>query len=442
VHRVKRARSQVVETTQEIPRVAGVPSGAAAVFISHSSGDNDFAVKLSRDLQQRGITTWVDRRQLRPGMAWPDEIRRSLERAQTVLLVLSPLALESEAVRQEYQTAVTRHKHVLVLRLDASCKPPSEVAQAPIVDFATLYVNGLADLLAVLHADQGVVAAARRTLRQRLRYAWLISTVRVVASSYLFLSRILVFAVASLVLLGGFDHIVGVDNLATYLLIWLGRALPGAGLGVLVSLEERARVEGARSVWWMSLARVVNGTVTGEGMLGVWSVGIGGLFLTPATWLAVLFLVNQTPAALIATDMAQHAAEHTSGPVVSLVVSAVIIGIGLVNGALAVPLARSEKRNREQGKHGLLILSAIAGLSARIGLGALGLVVPLYVLFDSPVDPFGPPTPTVLGGIWIWVLCGLGVGAVTGAIELFFFPAGPSRRALKTLRAVVLSRPV
>jgi hypothetical protein len=349
---------------------------------------------------------------------------------------LSPLALASEWVRQEYQAAILQRKNVLLLQMDASCAPPPELQQARVIDFATLYVNGLVDLLAALHADQLAIASARRTLRQRLQYAWLISTVRLIASSYLALARMLVFAVASFVLLGGFDHIVGVDNLATYTLIWVARAAPGAAIGLLVSLEEIARVAGAQRVRWMSLARVVNGALTGEGLLGVWTLGLGGLFLAPVTWLAILFLINQTPEAFFMQD----AAQHDPGPTPSLVISAIVVGIGVVNGALVVPLARSEQRNREMGKHALIILSHVAGYSARIGIGAMALVAPLYVFFDSPVDPFGPPPQAIFGGIGIWILGGLVVGAITGAIELFFFPAGPSRTALRKLRAVVLSR--
>lgn len=191
---------------------------------------------------------------------------------------------------------------------------------------------------------------------------------------------------------------------------------------------------------WMSVARVVNGTLTGEGLLGVWSLGIGGLLLAPVSWLAILFLINQSPEALVATEQAQQATQHSSGPLLSLITSAIVVGVGVVNGALAIPLARSEQRNRELGKHALSILTHIAGYSARIGIGALGLVAPLYLFFDSPIDPLGPPPQAILGGMSIWVPGGLVIGATMGAIELFFFPAGPSRKALRKLRAIVLSR--
>src|SRR5262249_29251883 len=154
-------------------------------------------LKLSRDLQQRGIASWVDRRQLQPGMSWPDEIQQSLGRSQVILLALSPLALTSDWVRQEYKAAVAERKNVLVLRLDEASICPPELSQARTIDFFTVYEQGLADVLSALRADQGIVAAARQMLRRRLRFAWLISTVRLCASSYLLLARVLVFAAAS-----------------------------------------------------------------------------------------------------------------------------------------------------------------------------------------------------------------------------------------------------
>jgi hypothetical protein len=436
VHRVTHARQQLVESSRDGAPAVAAPAAAPVVFISHSSGDNDFADKLSRNLRQRGIATWVDRRQLRPGMSWPEEIHISLERSQVVLLALSPLALASDWVRREYKAALAQRKHVIILRLDEACAAPPELNLAPTIDFSTLYEKGLADVLAALRADQSTVAAARQLLLRRLNSAWLISTVRLFASSYLLLARVLVFAVASFTLLGGFNHLTGVHDLTTYMLIWGGRALPGAALGVYVSLEEQARVAGAKPARWKSLARVVNGFLTGEGFPGVALAGVGGLLLSPVAWLAMLFLINLTPEAILTSNSPQD----SSALNFELIVLAVIVGLAIVNGALALPLAHSEQRSREQGKQLLVMLSRIAQLGARVGIGAVGLAAALYLLFDSPIGPFGPPQP-ILGGLGTWLLAGVILGAITGAIEMFFFPVSPSRLALRKLRAMVQAQP-
>lgn len=439
--RIKTARRQLVEMGKAASQIGAKPGAPASVFISHSSGDNEFVIKLSHDLQQRGITVWMDRRQLKAGMSWPDEIRQALEGAQTALLALSSLALASDWVRKEYQGALAQGKRVIVMRLDDACVVPAELSQAHTVDFATLYSNGLADLLAALSAGQEVVAAARLSLSRRLRYAWLINTVRLVNSIYLILARMVVFGVVSFSLLGGFDRVVGTSGLASYMFIWLGRAAPGAVVGLFVGLTERARIEGAKPSRWIALGQVIKGLLTGEGLLGVWSVGILGLIVSPVSWIIVFFFNNQSLWDLVAAESAGNAANQSgSTPVQTLIVWGSVLSIGVVNAALAIPLTRAEQRSREEGKLTLLLLSRIYQFVVRVGIGLLGLVVPLYVLFLSPITPFGPPPPLISGPFFLWVAYGLAVGTGAAAIELFFFPAGPSRRALNKLRKVVFAR--
>jgi hypothetical protein len=422
VHRVKGERRQLAEARPGVSQVRATP----AVFISHASADNAFTIKLAGDLQQRGIATWMDRRALRPGMVWSDEIGRALESAGVVLLALSPFALASDWVRREYQAALAHGKNIFILRLDDACVVPPELAQARVIDFATLYVSGLTDVLVALHSDQATVAVARKSLMRRLTYAWLINTVRLVVSSYLILARIVVFGVASFALLGGFDTIAGIHNLGSYSIIWLLRAAPGAALGLLVGLAERARIEGAKPAWWISVARVVNGALLGEGLLGAWSLGFAGVLLAPLTWLAISFLDNQSP-----FDGSLDSS--------SLIFVGVVVGVGAVNAALAIPLARSERFNREAGKFLLINLSRIAQFSSRLGIGMIGFVAPIYLFFASPVAPLGPP-PEISTFLGFWTLIGLEIGAAVAAVELFFFPAGPSRQSLRKLRQIVLSK--
>ncbi len=447
LRRVKSARRQLVETGASSGRIAKpVASSAVAeatpvVFISHSSGDNDFAIRLSRDLQARGIASWVDRRQLRPGMPWSDEIQQALGRSQIILLALSSLSVASEWVRREYQTALEQAKRVIVMRLDTESGVPEELVQARTADFSALYESGLADVLPLLSASQEVVDKARQALMRRLRYAWLINTVRLFTMVYLLLSRTMVFGAASFTLLGGFDHVAGVHDLAAYPFIWLARAAPGAALGVFVSLGERARIEDAKPRRWISLARVVNAALTGEGWLGVWSAGVLGLIFAPATWLTMLFIANQTPLDDISLEIAQNAANHSSSPAFSLIFAGIVIGIGLVNAVLAVPLERALRRSREQGKRALLILSTIVGYASRTGIGMMGVAIPFYLAYLSPVNPFGPPPANGLTNILNYALgVGLAIGAGMAAIDLFFFPAGPSRQALKNLRSILLTQ--
>jgi len=409
VHRSRRRRAQAADTVA--PRVKATPSPVAAaglVFISHSSADNELALRLAADLQMRDIPTWVDRHRLAAGMRWPDEIRQSVDTSSTFVLLLSPVAAASDWVREEYRRALAKGKAVVVVRLDPTCAIPSELSQAPLVDFSALYSKGLLDVLVALGAPQSTVAIVARAVRQRIQYAWLIGTARAGALGYMLWARIAVFGIASFVLLGGFHRMVGVHSLVEYLPIWLLRATPGAALAVFVEIAENASIAGAKLTARIGLAKIVNGALLGAGLLG------------PVSMLTILFFANNSPA-----DLPDDSTK------VNIILA--LLGISLVSGLMALPMARIERRNREQGKAAFVLWMRAARYLSRGFVGSLGLAIPFYLLIDSPENLFGPPPNQALGGMAFWWLAGLIVGGIMAAVQLFFFPSSLTRKALRRL---------
>jgi len=59
------------------------------IFISYSQKDKQFVDILSGQLNNSGIDTWVDLQQIVPGSMWQDEIKRGIESASLLLIVLS-----------------------------------------------------------------------------------------------------------------------------------------------------------------------------------------------------------------------------------------------------------------------------------------------------------------------------------------------------------------
>ena len=45
------------------------PQNPPRIFLSYSSADSEFALKLSADLQALGVTTWLDRKEIHQGNA-------------------------------------------------------------------------------------------------------------------------------------------------------------------------------------------------------------------------------------------------------------------------------------------------------------------------------------------------------------------------------------
>lgn len=77
------------------------------IFISHATQDDNFVTQLRLELENLGITVWVDSRNLRGGQQLAPEIKQAIENAKQVLVVLSPNTINSTWVRQEIKMALT-----------------------------------------------------------------------------------------------------------------------------------------------------------------------------------------------------------------------------------------------------------------------------------------------------------------------------------------------
>ncbi len=67
---------------------------------------------MARALENRGLNVWWDAR-IAPGMRWRDEIKRELNRANAVVVLVTPSSLESQWVGQEWSEALSRSRLVI-----------------------------------------------------------------------------------------------------------------------------------------------------------------------------------------------------------------------------------------------------------------------------------------------------------------------------------------
>jgi hypothetical protein len=221
-------------------------------------------------------------------------------------------------------------------------------------------------------------------------------------------ARIVVFGIASFTLLGGFDRIAGVHSLVEYLPIWLLRAAPGAALAVFVETAEDVSIASAKVTTRIRLVKIVNAALLGAGLIG------------PVLALTIMFFDNNSPADI---------PDSSSNVYIILA----LLGSSLVSGAMALPMVRIERSNREQGKAAFILMMRSARYLSRVFVGSVGLVIPFYLLIDSPENLFGPPPNQALGGMAFWWLAGLIVGGVMAAVQLFFFPSSLTRKELRRL---------
>jgi len=78
----------------------------ADLFISHSSADDGFVRSLSQRLEEHGVSSWIDSRQLTPGGVLEPEIAHAIEDATAFAVVVSPNSLQSKWVGKELRLAL------------------------------------------------------------------------------------------------------------------------------------------------------------------------------------------------------------------------------------------------------------------------------------------------------------------------------------------------
>jgi len=123
------------------------------IFLSYSRDDQDFALKLAGDLRSAGANIWIDQLDIETGKRWDDAVEEALATAESVLVILSPTAVDSQNVKDEVAYALRKNKQVLpVLYLD--CKIPFRLARLQYSDFTTDYEKGLTQLLGALDVEQ------------------------------------------------------------------------------------------------------------------------------------------------------------------------------------------------------------------------------------------------------------------------------------------------
>jgi hypothetical protein len=87
------------------------------VFISYPRTEQKFAAVLRHHLGSWHYETWIDIENIPKGAYWPDEIDAGLNSCDVVLGVISPQAMESRQVKNEWDSALNDNKRLLLIYL-------------------------------------------------------------------------------------------------------------------------------------------------------------------------------------------------------------------------------------------------------------------------------------------------------------------------------------
>ena len=90
-----------------------VPAGGWVVFVSHSSQDGWVARQLAREIEGAGASTFLDETHVDAGMDFEDEIIDWLARADELVVLLTPWALDRPYVWSELGAVWSRRKPIV-----------------------------------------------------------------------------------------------------------------------------------------------------------------------------------------------------------------------------------------------------------------------------------------------------------------------------------------
>jgi photosystem II stability/assembly factor-like uncharacterized protein len=128
-------------------------------FFSYCREDSDFALRLAEDLKAAGAKVWIDQLDIEPGLPWDREVEAALAACARMLVILSPVSVKSDNVRDEVSFALSKQKRLIPV-LYRECDVPFRLARLQHIDFRADYARGLKALLRALGVEPPAVASA------------------------------------------------------------------------------------------------------------------------------------------------------------------------------------------------------------------------------------------------------------------------------------------
>lgn len=148
---LRRFLAQEEKLLVEISRLRKRDSPPGRVFLSYARTDAPFATRLSNSLLKQQIDVWIDLYRLEPAKSWARQVGDALDQCQVMIVVLSPAAVASENVDDEWNYYLDQKKSTVAV-LYEPCKIPYRLSKLQYINFHQVdYDQALARVLAVLH---------------------------------------------------------------------------------------------------------------------------------------------------------------------------------------------------------------------------------------------------------------------------------------------------
>ena len=130
--------------------------GSELIFVSYSSKDRPFAIKLTEELEKLGANIWIDQLGIELGENWDGAIEKALDDSNSFLLLISPTSVESPNVQDEVSIAIEENKKMIPV-LIKPCELPMRWKRRQYADLTSDSEKALKEVLNALGLDEGAV---------------------------------------------------------------------------------------------------------------------------------------------------------------------------------------------------------------------------------------------------------------------------------------------
>lgn len=149
-------------------------------FISYSNKDaQEFALKLCDELKAGppSIPAWLDKREIKPGMDWDDQVLEAIRTCESVIFVMSGDSVRKGSIcKDEWSRALKYKKPVIPILFHKDAEAPFRLGNRQYIDSSGDFDTGLAKLrrhLEWLSSQEGKLQVMRDRLadaERDLRY--------------------------------------------------------------------------------------------------------------------------------------------------------------------------------------------------------------------------------------------------------------------------------
>jgi hypothetical protein len=143
-----------------------LPKPVQLAFLSYARADAEFVLRLAKDLREGGAGVWIDQLDIALGQRWDRAVEDALAKCAQLLVILSPVAVESINVMDEVSLALEDGKTVVPV-LHRSCKIPFRLRRLQYVDLTLNYEAGLSRLFETLGVAELETASATKDQQKK-----------------------------------------------------------------------------------------------------------------------------------------------------------------------------------------------------------------------------------------------------------------------------------